>query len=110
MTPEWVVHPLQGQFAVRSIKTDELLRGWRTGMKRLIWRGTEEEAIALCHLLNGKVVKPPEEEMSKSMKIHYMNRRRHRKSVAPANAPSFTQCPGCRRMVKPGHQCPNTEG
>ena len=100
----YVPIPLAGRWAVKCENTDELLRGWRAGHAKLIWRGTEEEATALAALLT---VKPAREELSQSQRIHYMNVSRRKKS-SPAKVPTgsrFHRCDGCGTMVKQANHC-----
>lgn len=96
----FILHPLDGKYAVRDLSTDELVRGWRKGLTKLIFRGTEEEALALIALFEKT---SPKEEVDKSQKIHYMVRARKRQKVT--STPSFRRCDGCGSMVKDGHTC-----
>lgn len=100
----WVPHPLEGRYAIRDVRSDQLLRGWRTGHKKLIWRGTLTECEALCVQLNKGEKDAPREEQAKSQQIHYINRARiKRKTSIPVS--SFTPCATCGSMVKTGHTC-----
>lgn len=101
----FVVKPLDGKFAIEDLAWNELIRGWRKGLRNLIWRGDIEEAKSLCAQLNSGSLKPPREEMAKTQRIMYANRP-SRKSVARAKAAAFSRCEGCGKMVKPGHSCP----
>lgn len=110
-----------------SIMRDNIVREWRTkGAGRtqannirksktgMIWRGTEQEAQALCDALNKSSAlgtmsvasDPPTRENAR----HYA--RTHTAKKKPAT-PSmkmenlFVRCEPCRKMVKKGHTCPN---
>lgn len=101
MSPgRYILHPLDGKYAIRDLATDELVRGWRKGYTKLIWRGTKDEALALIAQFEKT---SPREEMAKSQKIHYMVRARKRQKVTVT--PSFRKCTGCGNMVKDGHTC-----
>lgn len=100
----FVLKPLEDKFAIEDLANGELIRGWRPGLRNLIWRGDIDEAKSLCEQLNTGARKPPREELAKTQKIMYANR--PRKKVATANANRFTRCDGCGRMVKAGHTCP----
>lgn len=101
----FIPHPIEGRWAILDRRTDELMRNWRKGAARLIWRGTYDDALSLCDLLNRGEEKEPREEMSMSQKIHYMNRNR-RKSARPTVMKSkFVRCDECGSMVKAGHNC-----
>lgn len=94
------MHPLDGKYAVRDLSTDKLVRGWRKGQTKLIFRGTEEEALALIAQFEKT---SPKEEMDKSQKIHYMVRARKRQKVTTSSP--FRKCIGCGNFVKHGHEC-----
>lgn len=107
MTEIFIPHPLDGKWAVRDQRTDELLRGCRSGLTRLIWRGTELEALSLCRLLNSGVQDAPPEELTRSQKIHFANVARRKRSTGERAVikSSFKKCAGCDKMVKEGHTC-----
>jgi hypothetical protein len=99
----YVPHRLGEKWAIRDMRTDELMRNWRKGNVGLIWRGTEEDCYSLCALLNrgDEVVR---EETSKSQRIHFMNQRK--KSTKPRVVKTlFSRCTECGKMVKKDHQC-----
>lgn len=96
----YVLHPLDGKYAIRDLADDQLVRGWRKGFKRLIWRGTEDEALALMAQFEKST---PKEEMDKSQRIHYMVRARKREKVTKSSP--FHKCTECGNMVKDGHTC-----
>lgn len=94
----FILHPLDGKFAIRDLTNDELIRGWRKGLTKLIWRGTEDEALALIAQFERNA---PREEMDRSQKIHYMVRARKRQKVTKVSP--FHKCEVCSNMVKEGH-------
>lgn len=96
----YILHPLEGKYAIRDMTTDQLIRGWRKGATKLIWRGTEDEASALIAQFEKTT---PKEEMDKSQKIHYMVRARKREKVTTVSP--FHKCTKCGNMVKDGHTC-----
>jgi len=96
----YILHPLEGRYAIRDLADDQLIRGWRKGATKLIWRGTEKEALALIAQFEKNTPKP---EMDKSQKIHYMVRARKRQKVTTST--SFHRCESCGNMVKDGHTC-----
>ena len=99
-TGRFILHPLDGKYAIRDLATDELVRGWRKGLTKLIWRGTETEALALIAQFEKK---SPKEEMDKTQRIHYMVRARKREKVTKVSP--FHRCTECGNMVKDGHTC-----
>jgi hypothetical protein len=100
MSGRYILHPLEGRYAIRDLADDQLIRGWRKGATKLIWRGTEDEALALIAQFEKST---PKGEMDKSQKIHYMVRARKRQKVTSV-AP-FLKCTECGNMVKDGHTC-----
>jgi hypothetical protein len=96
----YILHPLEGRYAIRDLADDQLIRGWRKGQTKLIWRGTEDEALALIAQFEKKT---PKEEMDKTQRIHYMVRARKREKVTKASP--FHRCAECGNMVKHGHTC-----
>lgn len=101
MSPgRYALHALDGKYAIRDMTTDQLIRGWRKGQSKLIWRGTEEEALELIAQFEKAT---PKEEMDKSQKIHYMVRARKREKVTIVSP--FRKCTECGNMVKDGHTC-----
>lgn len=103
-----------------------------TGKKKhqRFWKGSYEDAIHYCGLLNKAYVERGEraatllDSLSKSQRIHYANnaaRRRtavgvHRSTVGRGETGAgagglagfsnpFTKCDGCGRMVREGHTC-----
>lgn len=100
----WVPHTLEGRYAIRDTRSDQLLRGWRTGHKKLIWRGTLDECKALCAQLNKGEINAPREEQAKSQQIHYMNRARIKRNTS-VPVQTFRHCADCDSMVKNGHTC-----
>jgi hypothetical protein len=101
----WVPHQIEDKFACRNLATDELLRGWRKGHRKLIWRGTLDEAVALCVELEKK---PPPVEQSKSQVImHVVAAQKRRQNRTPVRAPSaaFKRCESCGSMYKTVHEC-----
>jgi hypothetical protein len=105
----FIPHKLEDKWAIRDIRTDDLMRRWRKGGRGLIWRGTFEEAESLCDLLNRGEQDAPREEMSKTQKIHYMNRNKRNPTQSTVTKPSFVRCTGCDKMVKTGHNCAKGE-
>lgn len=101
MSPgRYALHRLQDKWAICDNATDELIRGWRPGLRNLIWRGTEEEALALIAQFEKST---PREELDKTQRIHFMNRARKREKVTRVSP--FHRCEDCGSMVKEGHTC-----
>lgn len=100
MKGRYVLHPLEGKYAIRDLTTDQLVRGWRKGHRKLIWRGTEQEALAVMLQFEKAT---PREELDKTQRIHFMNRARKREKVTKPSP--FHKCDGCGNMVKEGHTC-----
>lgn len=100
----WVPHKLEGKWAVRNVNTDELLRGWRKDHRKLIWRGSLEEASSLCGTLEKA---PPREETSQSQIImHVIAAKKRGSSASKRNVRSrLSKCRGCGKVVKSSHQC-----
>lgn len=100
----YVPTSLGDKWAVRCVNTDELVRGWRKGQTKLIWRGSFEEATELSGQLSKT---PPREELDKTQKIHYMNVARRKKATVKRSTvtPVFHRCEDCAKMVKEGHHC-----
>lgn len=96
----YILHPLEGKYAIRDHTTDELVRGWRKGFTKLIWRGTEQEALALIAQFEKAT---PKEELDKTQRIHFINRARKREKVTRVSP--FHLCADCGSMVKEGHSC-----
>lgn len=103
MPKRYVLHALEGKYAIRDMSTDELVRGWRRGHRKLIWRGTEDEAQALIEQFEKAA---PREELDKSQLIHFVNRaKRNRQRAERVTTSPFVKCGKCGSMVKEGHQC-----
>lgn len=107
-----------------SVQRDNLIREWRSrapgmssvkGVKKpktgMIWRGTEEQAIALAKALNNAkklgnmsvAHDPPTRENARAYAASRATRPRSRTTTANTSA-SFARCEPCGKMVKQPHE------